>query len=90
LPPIGNAILTNPAFIGNVADVYTATIGYDYKVARDSNTRLTYRFTHRQTETNSANSNAVMLAVKHDYDDPARRSLAARRSKKPDRASATR
>src|SRR5262249_18300294 len=39
---------------------------YDYKLARDWNARLTYRFTHRQTKTNSANSNAVMLAVKHD------------------------
>ena len=64
-PPGSNAILTDPTFIGNVADVYTATIGYDYKLARDWNARLTYRFTHRQTETNSANSNAVMLSVRH-------------------------
>jgi hypothetical protein len=65
-PPGSNAILTDPTFIGSVADVYTGTIGYDYKLARDWNARLTYKFTHRQTETNSGNSNAVMLAVKHD------------------------
>jgi len=65
-PPGSNAILLDPAFIGSAADVYTATVGYDYKLARDWNARLTYRFTHRQTDTNSGNSNAVMLAVKHD------------------------
>jgi len=65
-PPGSNAILLDPAFIGSAADVYTATVGYDYKLARDWNARLTYRFTHRQTDTNSANSNAIMLAVKHD------------------------
>ena len=65
-PPGSNAILLDPAFIGSAADVYTATVGYDYKLARDWNARLTYRFTHRKTDTNSANSNAIMLAVKHD------------------------
>ena len=65
--PGSNTILIDqPAFIGNAADVYTATIGYDYKLARDWNARLTYRFTHRQTQTNSANSNAVMLSVRHN------------------------
>jgi len=65
--PGSNAILIDqPTFLGNVADVYTATIGYNYKLARDWNAQLTYRFTHRQTDANSANSNAVILSVKHD------------------------
>jgi len=65
-PPGSNAILIDQsAFIGNAADVYIASIGYDYQLARDWNANLTYRFTHRQNEANSANSNAVMVSVKH-------------------------
>jgi uncharacterized protein (PEP-CTERM system associated) len=65
-PPGSNTILIDQsAFIGDTADVYIASIGYDYQLARDWNANLTYRFTHRQNETNSANSNAVMVSVKH-------------------------
>ena len=53
------------AFIGDAVDVYTGAIGYDYQLARDWNANLTYRFTHRQNEANSGNSNAVMVSVKH-------------------------
>ena len=66
-PPGSNAILLDqPAFTGNAVDVYTATLGYSHRLARDWNAQLTYKFTHRTAETNSANSNAVMLSVKHD------------------------
>jgi hypothetical protein len=65
-PPGSNAILIDQSmFIGDSADVYTGTIGYDYQLARDWNANLTYKFTHRLNETNSANSNAVMVSVKH-------------------------
>jgi len=66
-PPGSNAILLDqPAFAGNAVDVYTGSLDYTYRLARDWNAQLTYKFTHRQTATNSANSNAVMLSVKHD------------------------
>jgi len=66
LPGSNTILIDQPTFLGNVADVYTATICYNYKLARDWNAQLTYRFTHRQTDANSANSNAVILSVKHD------------------------
>ena len=66
-PPGSNGILLDqPAFVGNAVDVYTASLGYSYQLARDWTAQLTYRFTHRQAETNHANSNAVLVSVKHD------------------------
>jgi hypothetical protein len=66
-PPGSNSILLDqPAFTGNAVDVYTASVGYSYQLARDWTAQVTYRFTHRQAETNRANSNAVLVAVKHD------------------------
>jgi len=66
-PPGSNAILIDqPAFAGNAVDVYTAALGYNHKLARDWNAQLSYKFTHRRTESNSASSNALMLSVKHD------------------------
>lgn len=66
-PPGSNSILLDqPAFTGNAVDVYTASIGYSYELARDWTAQLTYRFTHRQAEASRANSNAVLVSVKHD------------------------
>jgi len=66
-PPGSNSILLDqPSFTGNAVDVYTASVGYNYLLARDWTAQFTYRFTHRQAETNRANSNAVILAIKHD------------------------
>src|SRR4029077_3853093 len=66
-PPGSNSILLDqPAFTGNAVDVYIASIGYAYKLARDWNAQLTYRFTHREAGSNHGNSNAVILAVKYD------------------------
>jgi hypothetical protein len=66
-PPGSNSILLDqPAFTGNAVDVYTASIGYSYNLARDWTAQLTYRFTHRQAESNRANSNAIIVSVKHD------------------------
>src|SRR5262245_14692003 len=66
-PPGSNSILFDqPGFTGNAVDVYTASVGYSYKLARDWNAQLTYRFTHRQAESARANSNAIIVSVKHD------------------------
>jgi hypothetical protein len=66
-PPGSNSILLDqPAFTGNAVDVYIASIGYGYKLARDWNAQLTYRFTHREAGSSHGNSNAVILAVKRD------------------------
>lgn len=66
-PPGSNSILFDqPGFTGNAVDVYTASLGYTYKLARDWNAQLTYRFTHRQAESAHANSNAIIVSVKHD------------------------
>jgi hypothetical protein len=66
-PPGSNPILLDqPSFAGNAVDVYTASVGYSYLLARDWTAQFTYRFTNRQAETNRANSNAVIVAVKHD------------------------
>ena len=66
-PPGSNSILFDqPGFTGNAVDVYTASIGYSYKLARDWNAQLTYRFTHRESGSTHANSNAVIVSVKHD------------------------
>jgi hypothetical protein len=59
-------LFDQPGFTGNAVDVYTASIGYSYKLARDWNAQLTYRFTHRQAEASHANSNAAIFAIKHD------------------------
>src|SRR5262249_32386708 len=66
-PPGSNSILFDqPGFTGSAIDVSPASVGYSYKLARDWNAQLTYRFTHRQADANRANSNAVIFAVKHD------------------------
>jgi hypothetical protein len=59
-------LLDQAAFNGNAVDVYIASIGYAYKLARDWNAQLTYRFTHREAGSNHGDSNAVILAVKYD------------------------
>jgi len=66
-PPGSNSILLDqPPFTGNAVDVHIASIGYGYKLARDWNAQLTYRFTHRESGSSHGNSNAVVVAVKRD------------------------
>jgi hypothetical protein len=66
-PPGSNSILIDQTTVtGNAVDVYTAGIDYSYKLARDWNAGLSYKFSHRRSDTTSANSNAVVLSVKHD------------------------
>jgi hypothetical protein len=66
-PPGANSLLIDQSTIdGNAADVYTASVAYDHRLARDWNGRLAYKFSHRTSENGTANANTVLLAVKHD------------------------
>jgi hypothetical protein len=67
VPPGSNSILIDQTTVtGSAVDVYTAGFDYSYKLARDWTAGLSYKFSHRHTDTATANSNAVVLSVKHD------------------------
>lgn len=57
---------TNYTSIVNTYDFFTATAAYSYKIAKEWRSTLSYSYRQRNTDTNSVNSNSVMLVLIHD------------------------
>ena len=51
----------------SMRDLFSASATYSYRLSRELQMQVTYKFLHRIDDTGSANSNGILLRVAHEY-----------------------
>jgi hypothetical protein len=58
--------LSHQASIGGATDLYSASVSYDYQLAREWRSSIAYRFRQRVSDSGDANSHAIFLSIRRD------------------------
>lgn len=52
---------------GNASETFSANVGYGYRLTRELQMQLSYRFLQRESNAGTAKSNTILFRLTHDY-----------------------